>query len=107
MKDTTGKKTKVEFSLATIQGNSATRKQLEGLIEEIILAKKKMDDIKLELKGIFAAGKDMIGIPPKVLNKLAKENKDPGGIEAEANELHEIQQIAEALELAPVAQFTP
>lgn len=106
MKDATGKKQKVEFSLQTIQNNAVTRKQLEGFIEEIVLSKGKIKMEQEALKDIFNEAKDSLGIPRKTLNRLVKENMNPGSIEADLREIEEAQGIAESIE-SHQAQFQP
>lgn len=92
------KSKKVEFSLDQIQNNPATKSQLKGFIEEVVLVQRQMKTAKESLKDIVDQAKESLGMPPKVLMKLAKENMDPGVIEAEVHELEEIQAVAEAME---------
>jgi len=105
VKDATGKKTKVEFSLATIQGNTTTRKQLEGFIEELVLCHGKVKTEKESIKDILSEAKDSLGIPSKILNKLVKENMAPGSIAADMHSLEEAQAISEAIEGQTIASF--
>lgn len=95
MKD---KPKKVEFSLEQIQNNPVTRKQLEGFIEEVVLLKREIKSRQEGLKDIRNEAKDSLGVPPRTLMKLVKENMDPGTIEAEVHELEQVQEIAEAIE---------
>lgn len=92
------KKAPVEFSLSTIQANTAMKKQLEGYIEEIVLHKNKMKDASLGIKDIRGEAKDSLGIPPKILNKLVKEKMDSGSIEAEMQDLETVQAITQVME---------
>lgn len=105
VKDATGKKTKVEFSLSTIQSNTATRKQLEGFIEELVLCHGKIKTEKESIKDILTEAKDSLGIPSKILNKLVKENMAPGSIEADMHALEEAQAISEVIDGQVVANF--
>ena len=105
MKDATGKKLKVEFSLAAIQANTTTRKQLEGFIDELVLSHGKIKNEKEALKDIMKEAKESLGIPSKILNKLVKENQQPGTIKADIHALEEAQMISEVIE-NPHAQFT-
>jgi uncharacterized protein (UPF0335 family) len=106
VKDATGKKTKVEFSLATIQSNTATRKQLEGFVEELVLCHEKIKSEKEAIKDIMSEAKDSLGIPSKILGKLVKENMAPGTIEADIHTLEEAQAISEAIDGQPIANFS-
>ena len=92
-------KAKVEFSLETIKQNPTTKKQLEGFIAEVVICKRKIKDEREAIRDITVEAKDSLGIPGKVLNRLVKENMDPGSLEAEASELETVQSISEALNL--------
>ena len=100
MKDATGKKLKVEFSLNTIQNNTVSRKQLEGFISEVVLCRGRIKSEQEAIKDIMGEAKDRLSIPGKILNKLVKENMNPGTIEAEVHDLEAVQQISEAIETA-------
>lgn len=91
------KKSKVEFSLQQIQTNPVTRKQLEGFIEEVVLLQQKIKSDKEGIKDIVTEAKDQLGVPPRVLMKLVRENMQPGSIEAEVHELEEVQLLADTL----------
>jgi uncharacterized protein (UPF0335 family) len=89
---------KVEFSLATIKGNPATRKQLEGFIEEIALCKSKMKTEAESIGDIRKEAHDSLGIPGKILMKLVKEHMSAGATEVEMQELETVQAIVAAIE---------
>ena len=97
MKNEAKKSKKVEFSLQTIQSNQVMRKQLEGFVEEIYLAKTTIKNQQEAIKDICIAAKDTLGIPGKVLGMLVKERMQTGTIEVELDELEIIQAISQAL----------
>lgn len=92
------KAAKVEFSLAQIKGNPATRKQLEGFIEEIALCKGKMKTEAETIGDIRKEAQISLGIPGKILMKLVKESMSAGSTEAEMQDLETVQAISEAIE---------
>lgn len=92
------RKKKVEFSLETIQNNPVTRKQLEGFVEEVVLAKIKVKAEQEAISDIRGEAQDSLGIPGKILMKLVRENMQAGTIEAEIHELEQVQAISQAIE---------
>lgn len=96
--DKRGKKAKPEFSLATIQTNPATRKQLEGFIAEIVLSKGKMKTERETIGDIRKEASDSLGIPGKILMQLVKESMDTGATEAQIQDLETVQAISEVLD---------
>jgi uncharacterized protein (UPF0335 family) len=97
MKDATGKKTKIQFSLDTIVNNPVTKSQLEGFIEEILLHKGHIKTHQLGVKDIMSEAKDSLGIPGKILNGLVNEKMNPGSIDAKQHEIEEISDFAVGL----------
>lgn len=92
------KAAKVEFSLSQIQGNPATRKQLEGFIAEIVLCKNKIKSESEAVGDIRKEAKDSLGIPPKILMKLVRESMSAGSIEAELQDLETVKAISEVID---------
>lgn len=104
MEDTTGKPQKVEFSMDTIVNNPVTKKQLEGFISEIVMYKGRIKSANGGINDIRKEAKEKLGIPGKYLNKLVKENMNPGSLEAEESDIVEVKAMAEQLSV-PKAEF--
>lgn len=94
------KKAPVQFDINEIMNDPDKRRDLAGFVEEAVEAMQKMESNQLQLKSIRTASKDSLGIPPKVLNRLIKENLATGFLAGEVKELEDIQSLSDAIKVS-------
>jgi len=85
---------KPEFSLQGILTNKATKDQLLGFIEEIVIAEGKIKSEREAIKDIKGEAETALGVPSNMLNELVRERLDQGSIEAKIKKLEETKDIA-------------
>lgn len=88
---------KAEFSLSTVLANEATKKQLLGFIEEIVLCEGKIKSEREAIKDIKGEAEASLAIPSNVLSELVRERLDNGSIDAKIKKLEEAKDLAVGL----------
>jgi len=100
------KKVKPEFNLSDVMNDDVKKRQLRGFVIELADVNRRIKSEREAIKDIVDEAKESMGVPPKLLRKLVKEELLQGVLAAEQTEIQQTMEVAEALANVKIAQVS-